>query len=292
MSAKNRGLGKGFDALIPKKLVEAEFDPTAKSKDEGAYVNEVQINLIDPNPNQPRVNFAPDSLESLAASIKRYGIVQPLVVSPVAGRYQLIAGERRLRAAKLAEQKTVPAVIRSASEQQQMEVALVENLQRDDLNAVETATAYQKLIDEFNETPKSIGEAVGHKEFTVMNTIRLLKLPIEAKRAIAAGVISEGHGRQILALKDPGDQQKLLELIKKHNWTVRQAEHYVQEHKRGNKDAVTPAARATALTNDTTKQISKKLKTDVMIEPRAKGGRLVIRYKDDKDLERITKYFS
>lgn len=291
MSAKNRGLGKGFDSLIPKKLVEAEFDPTAKSKDEGAYVNEVQIDLIDPNPNQPRVHFAPDSLESLAASIKRYGIVQPLVVRPVAGRYQLIAGERRLRAAKLANQKTVPAVIRSENEQRQMEVALVENLQRDDLNAVETATAYQKLIDEFNETPKSIGAAVGKVEFTVRNTIRLLNLPIEAKRAIAAGKISEGHARQILAIKDPAKQQQLLKLIIDRGWTVRQAEHFVLEAKRG-KTASEPTKRSSAVTNDTTKNLSKKLKTDVMLEPRSKGGRLVIRYKDDKDLERITKYFA
>ena len=290
MSAKNRGLGKGFDALIPRKLVEAEFDPTAKSKDESAYVNEVQIDLIDPNPNQPRVNFAPDSLESLAASIKRYGIVQPLVVSAVAGRYQLIAGERRLRAAKLAKQATVPAVIRSASEQQQMEVALVENLQRDDLNAVETATAYQKLIDEFNETPKSIGAAVGKVEFTVRNTIRLLNLPIEAKRAIAAGKIGEGHARQILAIKDPAKQQQLLRLIIERGWTVRQAEHFVLEAKRG-KTAAEPTKRSSAVMNDTTKSLSKKLKTDVMIEPRSKGGRLGIRYKDDKDLDRITRYF-
>lgn len=291
MSAKARGLGKGFDALIPKKLVDPEFDPTAKSKDEGAYINEVAVELIDPNPNQPRKDFAPDNLESLAASIKRYGIVQPLVVSQVANRYQLIAGERRLRAAKLAKQKTVPAVIRSENEQRQMEVALVENLQRDDLNAVEAATAYQKLIDEFNETPKSIGAAVGKAEFTVRNTIRLLGLPIEAKRAIAQGKLSEGHARQILALKDADKQLQLLKLIIERGWTVRQAEHFVLEAKRGN-TINEPTKRSSAVMNDTTKSLSKKLKTDVMLEPRAKGGRLVIRYKDDKDLERITKYFA
>lgn len=284
-----RGLGKGFDALIPKPLVDPEFDPTANSK-AGGVVNEVAVNAIDPNPHQPRANFAPDQLEALAASIKRYGVVQPLVVNPVGGRYQLIAGERRLRAAKLAKLKTVPAIVRSDDEQRRLEVALVENLQRADLNVVETATAYQKLIDEFNETPRSIGAAVGRSDSSVKNILRLLNLPIEAKRAIAAGVINEGHGRQIIALKDPKQQLELLELIKKHNWTVRQAEHYVLEQKRG-KSTVKPVARTSIVINATTKKLSTKLKTDVSIEPRSKGGRLVIRYKDDKDLDRITKFF-
>lgn len=269
-------------------MVEQEFDPTADSSTH--IINEIKVEHVDPNPNQPRHDFAPDSLESLASSIKRYGVVQPLVVMPAGTRFQLIAGERRLRAAKMAGLKTVPAVIRSEGEQKQMEIALVENLQRADLNPVETATAYQKLIDEFNETATSIAAAVGKATPTVINTIRLLGLPIEAKRALAAGKINEGHARQVLALKDPTKQQELLDNLIKHHWTVRQAEHFVLEQKQG-RSVSRPQARTVAHSNELTKQLSKKLKTQVVIEPRAHGGRLVIRYQDDTELNRLKNYF-
>src|SRR5476649_1816910 len=186
---RKRGLGRGFDSLIPTQVIEDEFDITAPVDASGNrssqdLVREVPPELVDPNPHQPRENFDAKALEALAASIRVHGILQPLVVTKVGARYELIAGERRLRAAKLAGLDGVPVIVRSFDEQEKLELALIENLQREELNPIETATAYRKLIDQFNLGVGELGERIGKDVSTISNTTRLLNLPHDAKRAL------------------------------------------------------------------------------------------------------------
>lgn len=280
-----RGLGKGLDALIPKQL--AGSTPTASQ----GQISQVPPASIDPNPHQPRRQFSSAALKELASSIKVHGILQPLVVVPKGSRYQLVAGERRLRAAKQLKLATVPVVIRSMQQQQQLELAVIENLQREDLNVIETAAAYRKLIDEFNLKDAQIAQRVGKDVSTVRNVLRLLNLSEPAKQALMGGKISEGHARAILAVAEPSRQQALLEAIVKENLNVRQAEQLARQEKLASpKPATKPSKVATS--NPLAEALSKRLQTNVSIEPRAKGGRLVIAYKDDAELDRIAKRLS
>ncbi len=285
-----RGLGKGFDALIPT-AIEPEFDPTAATdqssqRPAGDAVLEAGLDQVKPNPHQPRQQFDADQLTELADSIKRHGILQPLVVTKSGRDFELIAGERRLRAAKLAGLAKVPVIVRSYDEQQKLELALIENLQRQDLNPIETATAYRKLIDQFNLSLDDLSRQMGRDNSTVSNTMRLLNLPIEAKRAIASGKITEGHGRAILALTEPEKQLALLELILKKQWTVRQAEAFARDF-RGQAATKDKALQSSASDNDLTRQLSTVLGTKVTTQPTAKGGRLIIEYYSDEELQRI-----
>jgi ParB family transcriptional regulator, chromosome partitioning protein len=291
MSDKKRGLGRGFDSLIPTEIVEAEFDPTAKTGDGGQKVSpdqviEVGVDLVDPNPHQPRQVFDESQLRSLSDSISVHGILQPLVVTQAGGRYELIAGERRLRAAKLAGLETVPVIVRSFGEQQKLELALIENLQRAELNPIETATAYRKLIDQFNVNQEDIARRVGRDASTVANTLRLLGLPIEAKRAVVSGQITEGHARQILAVKGLEKQLALLDLIIKNGWTVRQAETFARDFKRTQVTKERALSR-TASTNPMTEDLGRWLGTKVSLQRTAKGGKLLIEYYSEEELKRI-----
>ena len=196
---RKRGLGRGFDALIPTQMVEDQFDVTAPvdasgQRNSADLVREVSPELVDPNPHQPRQVFEGAALEALAASIRVHGILQPLVVTRVGSRYELIAGERRLRAAKIAGLDTVPVIVRSFDEQQKLELALIENLQRAELNPIEVATAYRKLIDQFNMRLEDLSKRIGRDQSSISNTTRLLNLPPEAKRALVDGEIKEGPG--------------------------------------------------------------------------------------------------
>jgi len=289
---KKRGLGRGFESLIPTTLVDPEFDVTAAKDESGARVleglHEVEVNLVDPSPHQPRQVFEPGALEELAASVRVHGVMQPLVVTAADGRYELIAGERRLRAAKLAGLSVVPVIVRSLSDQHKMELALIENLQRADLNAVETATVYRKLMDQFNLSYEEIGKRVGKDRSTVANTVRLLGLPLEAKRALSEGRISEGHARVILSLAEPEKQLALLEMLEKHGWSVRKAEEFARGFKGESGDQTKAAARIAAV-NDYTKRLSGLFGTKVTQVATAKGGKLVIEYYSQEDLDRISK---
>lgn len=292
----NRGLGRGFDALIPTQI-DVEFDPTAEviKTPEGGdkrvaadEVMQLEVGMISPNPHQPRQVFDDAALADLAASIKEHGVMQPVVVIETKGEYQLVAGERRLRASKLAGKKTIPAIVRSYNKQQQVELALIENIQREDLNPMETATSYRKLADEFSMSNDDIAKRVGKDTSTVSNTMRLLNLPLDAKRAVAEGVISEGHGRVILSVKDNDKQLELLDLIVKNGWTVRQAEAFARDFKRKT-STVDKVAAKQAARNEVTEAIAGRLKTPVTIQRTAKGGKLVIQFSSDKELERLKK---
>jgi ParB family chromosome partitioning protein len=257
-------------------------------------VREVPPALVDPNPHQPRTNFDSAALEALAASIRVHGILQPLVVTAAGDRYELIAGERRLRAAKIAGLDVVPVIIRSFDEQQKLELALIENLQRAELNPIEVATAYRKLIDQFNVTLGDISKRVGKDTSTISNTIRLLGLPVEVKRAVIHGEITEGHGRVILALTDPDEAEQTrlrleaMGLVLKHKWTVRQLETYVRA-KQNRGDSKLSSVENAAPTNQLTMDLGEYLGTKVTQLRTAKGGKLVIENYSEEELERIYK---
>ncbi len=277
-----RGLGKGFDALLP-----TNFDNSILAKQEDR-IQKLLISDIIPNKTQPRQHFDIEALDELAASIKRHGLLQPIIVTPhdERGKYGLVAGERRWRAAQLAKLNLIPAIVRTAEELEQLEIALVENVQRVDLSPLEQAASIQRLHDQFNMEYEAIGKRLGKAASTLQNMVRLLGLSEAAQTALHQKHISEGHARAILALKKAEHQQELLELIKRHGWSVRQAERYVTAHKAGIKDQQKATARVSESTPETD-ALSKVLKTPVTIRRMAKGGKLEIGFKTDLELTRL-----
>jgi len=275
------GLGRGFGSLIPQ-----NFDDSILL-DENERVHRLSLDKLNPGASQPRQQFDDTALSELAASIKQHGILQPLVVTPRGDGYDIIAGERRWRAAKLAKLTSVPAIVRTLKEIEQLEIALIENVQRVDLSPLEQAVSIERLHEQFNMTYEQIGKRLGKSVPSLSNAVRLLQLPEAAKVALTQKEISEGHARAILALKDnPQLQQKLLELIKAHAWSVRQAERFVASVKVGIKDEQGTKARVSTQTPET-KILSKQLAAPVQIRRTAKGGKLEINFVSDEDLARI-----
>jgi ParB family chromosome partitioning protein len=284
---KNRGLGKGFDSLIPTTIIDEQYDPTISTVGKQT-VEPVLVRDIEPNPHQPRKEFKQDALNALALSIDMHGLLQPIVVMKYGDKYRLIAGERRLRAFKHLGEETIPALVRSAEEQAQMELALIENLQREDLNILEVATALYKLADQFNLDNQEVGKRVGRSSSSVHNIIRLLGLPDDAKKSLAEGAISEGHARQIMALDgQAAKQSQLLEYILKYNWSVRQAENFVKKFKESGA-TTEDAIRRVQATNPITEKLAQKLKAKVHMRHMAKTNQLIIEYKNDDEFDRIT----
>ncbi len=283
---RKQALGRGFDTLLPK-----TFDKTLVL-DSNERIEKVPLDKIQANPHQPRKNFEEAALKELAASIKQHGIIQPLVVTPIKnGIYTIIAGERRYRAAALAKLTTVPVIIRSTEALEQLEIALIENVQRVDLNPLEQAFSIERLHDQFSMSYDSIAKRLGKASSTVFNIVRLMQLPDEAKTALTEGKITEGHARAILALKDdPERQAYLLKAIISLGWNVRQAERFVVSIKEGIKESAEASAR-TATETPETKRISKKLGTPVKIKRMAYGGRLEITFNSDEDLQRLLGFF-
>ena len=286
-----KGLGRGFDSLLPTEFLNEAFDPTASQDEKISELRYIKIDHIAADPDQPRRHFDEMALEELASSIKEHGIIQPIVVISKGDGYQIVAGERRWRAAKIAAIDKIPAIVRTMSNQHKLEISLIENLQRRDLNPLETATAYMKLRDQFNLTYEQIGERIGGKAVsTIANVIRLLQLPVAAKEALIAKKISEAHARQILALDSPDAQQELLDLILKEGWSVHRTEQYVVGYKKGAQapDKRESAMKRTQTETPTTRALAEKLGAPVVLKSTAKGGQLIIRFKDEKDLERIS----
>ena len=288
--ARKQGLGRGLDALIP----------PARSD---AGVQMVEIERIVSNPHQPRERFAHENLRELADSIRAHGVLQPLVVSQVRNtenealpRYQLIAGERRWQAARLAGLATVPVVVREASAQEMLELALIENIQRADLNPLEEASAYRHLIDDFHLTQEQVAERVGKSRVAVANSVRLLKLPEEARSAIGEGQISEGHARALLRLEDVGDQRALLKKILDEGLSVRQAEALASHqtratHPRAARRDATAESESSARDPEARRleeQFRRALGTKVTLQRhRSGGGRLIIEFFSEEELEAI-----
>ena len=283
-------LGRGLDALIPTDIDDFVSDSLPEElKEDSQNIAQVDVSKVVPNPHQPRTEFSESDLKDLSDSIKVHGIIQPLVVIKITGgKYQLVAGERRLRASKLVGLKKVPAIVRTFSEQEQLELAVIENIQRAELKPLEVSVAYTKLIEQFNLTHDQIAERVGKGSSTVSNSIRLLNLPHAAKIALQKGSITEGHARAILSIEDNAGQTFLLEEILKSKLTVRETEEAARRLKKGEINKKPVKAKEIrkehmALTNS----LGKFLGTKVGIQSTAKGGRLVIEYYSDEELGRI-----
>lgn len=292
MSVKKTGLGRGFESLIPTELLDESFDPTAKQDEQVSDLRHIKVSDIIADPDQPRRTFDDVSLDELSASIKEHGILQPIVVTPHKGQYMVVAGERRLRAAGRAGLEKVPALVRTLSSQHKLELSLIENLQRRDLNPLETATAYLKLRDQFNLTLDQIGQRVGGKSSgAISNTLRLLRLPESVRKALADGKLREGQARPLVGL-DLELIEEMLPRIISEEWSARAVEQYVASAKKRLSGKVKhgdvrvvehPYASDAA-------RIQKRFSVPVKIKTTAKGaGQVVISFKNDDEFKRIAK---
>ena len=277
--ARKGGLGKGLDALIPSQPVEGQTTAPGMS---------VSIAKIVPNPRQPRQVLREEDLQDLAASIKEHGIIQPLIVSydAAADTYILIAGERRLKAAVLAGLAAVPVVVRQVNDQQQLELALIENIQRADLSPLETAEAYQHLHNDFGLSHEEIAVRVGKSRVAVTNTLRLLKLPESILKALTLGEISEGHARALLALTSSQAQVAALQTILNQKLTVRQTEELVQKLS-GEKPAAPPRKPIAPEIKALEEKLRDQLGTRVTMRHGKKGGTLTLHYYSTEELDTL-----
>jgi len=276
---KRSGLGKGLDALIP--------TGQAKPGGDGSGVTQVPVDLIQRNPRQPREKFDIEELENLAASIREHGVIQPLIVSPGKnGIYVLIAGERRLQASRKAGLKTVPVVIRHATDQQLLELALIENIQRADLNPVEEAEAYQHLAKEFKMSHEAIAARVGKSRVAVTNTIRLLDASAAVKQALVDGQITEGHARAMLRLSSASAQEELLKKIVTLDLSVRQTEMLARKYS-GQKPLSRRKTSQSADVIDVERRLRSSLGTKVSLKHGKKGGTVTIYYYSNEDLDSL-----
>lgn len=226
-----KGLGRGFESLIPTDLVDEEFDLTAIEDKVSSELKKLDINDIIPDAEQPRREFTQETLEALAASIKEHGVLQPIVVTKEDGKYKIVAGERRWRASKIAGLKKIPAIIRTLDSQNRLELSIIENAQREDLNAIELATAYAKLKTQFNLSTEDIAAKVGKSEASIAGTMRLLNLPDDVKKIMVKEKLTEGVMRPLVS-RDEATIKKVLPKIIEEGWTARKVERYLQDTKK------------------------------------------------------------
>lgn len=294
ISKKNtkHGLGRGFESLIPTDLLDESFDPTAQQDKQVSELRQIKIDQIIANPEQPRKKFDDEELAELASSIGEHGVLQPIIVTPYKGGYQIVAGERRYKASLLSGLDKIPALVRTLSDQHKLEISLIENLQRKNLNVMETATAYLKLRDQFNMTLEQIGKRVGDKSFSaVSNKLRLLKLPDFAKQYLINEEISEGQARPLIGL-DEDLLRKIIPQIIRENWASRKVEQFVVNLKKNQQNSeMSPAKQMrTQPYQKQLNNIQKKLNTVVQIHTNSKGaGHITIKFKDEKDFDRLQK---
>jgi ParB family chromosome partitioning protein len=284
MVKKNTGLGRGIETLLPK-----NFD-TSFLLDESERIQKIDIERIEANKDQPRKTFDKVAIDQLSGSIKQYGILQPLIVSPNIkdeSRFIIIAGERRWLAAKKAGLKTVPAIVRTIKELERLEIAIVENVQRVDLSPLEQALSIERLHELFNMSYLSIANRLGKAENTIINIVRLLQLSEAAKKALNDRLISEGHARTLISLKDnPEAQKQLLDSIIKEHWSVRQAEQFVTGIKK-QKKSITDMNKHMAKETIETQMLSRAISAPVSIKRTANGGKLEIGFTSDQNLKDI-----
>jgi ParB family chromosome partitioning protein len=275
---KKRGLGRGLGALIP-------GDDSSSNTPQGVRV--VPIDAIQPNPHQPRSVMDETKLAELAASIREHGLIQPLIVTEEKGQYTLIAGERRWRASRLAGLREVPVVVKEATPQAMLELAIIENVQRADLNALEEALAYRQLMDEFGLTQEEVAERVGKGRSTVANIVRLLELPEAIQQAVLDDVISGRHGRELLRLPTPESQKAALNQVKKLGLSVRQTERLVDSLLAESKPKPKPKRKLPAELVALQTDFERRLGARVAIDKGKKGGKVVIYYYSDEELQAI-----
>lgn len=290
-----KGLGRGFSSLIPTEMIiDEKIDSELGLEYDKSQLKELKISDISPDPEQPRRHFNKEKLEELANSIKIHGVLQPIVVIRKSSKFLIVAGERRYRASKLAGLERVPAVVRELSDQNRLELSLIENIQRDNLNVLEMAEAYSKLREQFNLTAKEIGERVGGRsESAVLNTLRLLKLPQIVKDYIVSGELKEGQARPLLKI-DEETIKKILPKIIEENWSSRKIEQFLVNYKKQIEESkkVEPK-KVNNPFEKTVKHISKKLSADVDIKTSARGsGKIVIKFKSEEELKRLEEILS
>jgi len=280
--AKRGGLGTNLDALIPTSL-------TVGGKEVGQQ-NEIDINLISPNPKQPRTVFDEAALKELMVSIKEIGILQPPVVREVSGgRYELIMGERRYRAAKAVGLKTIPVIIRQTPDNELLREALIENIHRSQLNPLEEGAAYAQLLSDFNCTHEELATKLGRSRPHLSNTMRLLTLPEAVQKRVALGIISAGHARALLGLTDVAEIEKLANRIVAENLSVRSVEEIIATGGSGKKSAKRKTRKGNPELNEIAEELGDYLDTRVKIEGSASKGKIVIEYSGGQDLQRIIK---
>lgn len=276
-----KGLGRSFESLIPTDLIDEEFDLSLKEDKKVSHLLEIPLSEIVRDESQPRKNFDQTALEALANSIKLSGVLQPIVVVKEADKYKIVAGERRFRASKLAGLKTIPAIVRTLDAQNRLELSIIENAQREDLNALELATAYAKLKSQFNLTPKEIGERIGKSESSIINTLRLLNLPDFAKKAMVEHNLPEAVMRPLLVLSD----EKIAEILPKiieGAWTVKQVEDFLK----AKKPLSSAAAVKASLNYDREQSLMARLNAQKV---KITSKSITITYKNNKELEELLK---
>ena len=285
--AKRGGLGTNLDALIPLTINQNDHEVTVGAQDE------IDINLIDPNPRQPRTIFDPEALQELVASIKEIGILQPPVVRKVGARYELIMGERRLRAAKLAGLTQIPVIIRQTPNNELLREALIENIHRSQLNALEEGAAYSQLLDDFNCTQDELAKKLGRSRTVITNTMRLLNLPTSVQQKVAAGTISAGHARALLGLSDASAIEKLANRIVAEGLSVRTVEEIIAISKPSSKSkGKSSAKKSSPELKELGEKLGDVLDTRVRIESTGGKGEIIVEYAGAEDLQRLVKLIS
>lgn len=289
-----RGLGKGLDSLIPNALGETKTkkETTVKSKTETTEEKEpqtlVKITKVEPNREQPRKNFDEDALQELADSIKQFGLLQPILVQDRKDYYEIIAGERRWRAAKLAGLKEVPVIIRNYTEQEIVEISLIENIQREDLNPIEEAQAYKRLLTEFHLKQDEVAERVSKSRAAVTNSIRLLKLNEEVQRMVVDEMISTGHARALLAVENPEEQYNLAQRIFDEKLSVRDVEKLVKNLHKPTKSKKVDDKTMQVIYQDIEEKLKQKLGRKVTVTSKGEGsGKIEIEFYNHEDLDRL-----
>ncbi|MCI9321189.1 MAG: ParB/RepB/Spo0J family partition protein [Lachnospiraceae bacterium] len=288
-----RGLGKGLDLLIPNAVGEAKVKKETVTEttiaEEKGPETIVKITMVEPNRKQPRKNFDEDSLQELSESIKQFGLLQPILVQDRKDHYEIIAGERRWRAAKIAGLKEVPVIIRDYTDQEIVEVSLIENIQREDLNPIEEAQAYKRLLTEFNLKQDEVAERVSKSRTAVTNSIRLLKLSDEVQQMVIDDMISTGHARALLAVEDKDEQYNLAQKIFDEKLSVREIEKLVKNlHKPEKAPKKTENRTMDAIYEDIQEKLKQKLSTKVTVTSKGEGaGKIEIEFYNNEDLDRL-----
>ena len=273
-----RGLGRGFDSLIPTDIVENDFDITASQDAKESQLIDLDLSLIVPDEDQPRKDFSEEALAALANSIREHGVLQPIVVVKDGAKYKIVAGERRYRASKLAGLEKIPAIIRTLDAQNRLELSIIENAQREDLNAIEMATAYAKLKNQFNLSQSEIAVRVGKSESSIVNTMRLLNLPDEVKHAMIEHNLTEGVMRPLISA-DAELVKKVLPLIIEERWSARQVERYIAEHKK--------RSSAKIVKENVFLRQEEDLSAKYGARVRVRGRTLTLACKNDEELKRL-----
>ncbi len=283
-----RGLGKGIDALLPQKVVINTADKTPVKNEDGNSTLEVVLGKIEPDKNQPRKNFSEDELHELAESIKKHGVIQPLLVEKNGERYTIVAGERRWRAAKIAGLKEVPCLVKEYTEQEKVEIQIIENLQRENLNPIEEAAAYKRLIEEFHLTQDELSERIGKKRTTITNKMRLLNLSDQVQEMLIEDKLSEGHARALLAIEDDKEQYDLAQRVFDEKLSVRDIEKEVKAKSKPKKKKNLPPEAIELIYRGLEDRIREKIGAKVSISPKdEQKGKIEIEYFSQNELEEI-----